>query len=284
MARKWWGSVVAGTTVVIIAALAAVPAVAGEYTVRTCNAAPSFATQAFGDFATRGMRVRRACNPEGPGARGLIIGNVRRRGRVKPRARSILALAAPAGAHFKRYSWSGQTARSDCSYSMLSYAAGPGMKTISLASRRKKNRVYRVGCPRRGRFQASGNPRPTTHVVGNDARGANRIVHRVDCQSRSGCSARGVNWVRIYKASVTVSDRTPPSVAITGGGLASGRWVSGQQVVRYSAFDNVGVRSGQVVAGSASFAQDEPRACDYTRIAPCVNGSSCHRPRHEIAG
>ena len=56
--------------------------------------------------------------------------------------------------------------------------------------------------------------------------------------------------MRIYKASVTVSDRTPPLVAITGGGLASGRWVSGEQVVQYAALDNVGVRSGRVVAGS----------------------------------
>ena len=237
-------NVVGATAMAIICAAVAGPASAGEYTVRTCNAAPTFATQAFGDFATRGMFVRRACNPEGRGARGLMVGNVRRGGRVKRRSRSVVGLAAPRGAHFKRYSWSGRTKRSDCGYSMLSYATGPGMKPISVATRRKKNRVPFKRCPRPGRFQASGNPRPTTHVVGDDARGANRIVHRVDCQSRAGCSAGGPNWVLIYKASVTVSDRTPPSVAITGGGLASGRWVSGQQVVQYSAVDNVGVRQG----------------------------------------
>ena len=190
MPRKRWGLVMAGTaSVAIFCTVVAGPASAGEYTVRTCNAAPSFATKAFGDFATRGMRVRRACNPEGPGTRGLLIGNARRRGRVKPRARSILALAAPAGAHFKRYSWSGETKRTDCGYSILSYAAGAGAKAISVATRRKRNRLPFKRCPRRGRAQASGNPKPTTHVVGSDARGANRIVHRVDCQSRTGCSA-----------------------------------------------------------------------------------------------
>ena len=149
---RGWRAVVGAAVLMIICAVAAGPASAGEYTVRTCNAAPTFATQAFGDFATRGMRVRRACNPEGPGTRGLIIGNVKRRGRVKPRARSILALAAPAGAHFKRYSWSGETTRSDCGYSMLSYATGPSIKPISLATRKKKNRQPRVRCPRRGRL------------------------------------------------------------------------------------------------------------------------------------
>ena len=187
----------------------------------TCNAAPTFATRAFGDFATRGMRVRRACNPEGPGTRGADRERETTRP-VKPRARSILALAAPAGAHFKRYSWSGETKRSDCGYSMLSYATGAGIKPVSVATRRKRNRLPFKRCPRRGRVQASGNPKPTTHVVGDDIRGPDRIVHRVDCQSRTGCSASSVNWVRIYKASVTVSDRTPPSVAITGGGAGLG--------------------------------------------------------------
>lgn len=250
---------------------AAVPAKAGEYTVRTCNAAPTFATQAFGDFATRGMLVRRACNPEGRGARGLIIGNVRRAGRVRPRARSILAMTAPNGAHFKRYSWSGQTARSDCGYSIYSYAAGPAMKALSVASRRKKNRPAFRACPRPGRFQASGNPRPTTHVVGGDAAGANRIVHRVDCRARGGCAARGVNWVRIFKASVTVSDRTPPHVTITGGSILAQRWVAGRQTIQYAATDNVGVRAGRAVGGGLALS-DESRSCDYTRIVPCPNG------------
>ncbi len=204
------------------------------------------------------MFVKPACNPEGRGVRGLVIGNARRSGRVKRGAQSVLALSAPRGAHFKRYTWSGETARSDCRYSIYSYAKGPGMKAFTVTTRRKRNRSPFKGCPRRGRFQASGNPRPTTHPVGNDLRGADRIVHRVKCHGSHGCAASGVNRVRIYKASVTVSDRTPPLVAITGGALASGRWVSGRQVVQYAAADNVGVQKG-VLVGAQRIAP-KPRA------------------------
>ena len=216
----------------------------------SCRATPTFATHAFGNFASRGMLVKPACNPEGPGVRGLVVGNARRSGRVKAGSRSLLTLKAPRGAHFKRYTWSGETARSDCGYSIYSYAKGPWIRPFSVTTSRKRDRSPFKRCPQAGRFQASGNPRPTTHLVGNDVRGATQIVHRVKCHRKSGCAASGVNWVRIYKASVTVSDRTPPLVAITGGGLASGRWVSGEQVVQYAAVDNVGVRSGAVVAGS----------------------------------
>ena len=136
---------------------------------------------------------------------------------------------------------------------MLSYATGPGIKPISLATRRKKNRPALQAMPAPRAVPGVREPRPTTHAVGNDARGANRIVHRVDCRVDSAAAPpRDVNWVRIYKASVTVSDRTPPAVAITGGALASGRWVSGQQVVQYTAVDNVGVRSGSLSCGTRS--------------------------------
>ena len=41
---------------------------AGQFTVASCQADRlNFSTTAFTDFATRGMKIRRACNPEGPG-------------------------------------------------------------------------------------------------------------------------------------------------------------------------------------------------------------------------
>ena len=261
----------------LVAALAcawvigAEPAAAGEYTVVTCRATSSFASHAFGNFASRGMFVKPACNPEGRGVRGLVVGNLRRNGRVRGGAASLTALNAPKGAHFKRYAWSGETARSDCGFSIYSYAKGPGNEARSVGTRRKANRHPFRRCPARGRFQASGNPRPTIHIVGNDVRGASRIVHRVKCHARSGCAASGVNWVRIFKAAVTVSDRTAPLVAITGGSVVSRRWVGGRQSVQYAALDNVGVRSGRAVSGAATLPA-APRPCDYTRLVPCGNG------------
>ena len=56
---------------IVSAALAAVtgpsPADANEFPISACQAdRTNFSTEAFEDFATRGMLWRRACNPEGP--------------------------------------------------------------------------------------------------------------------------------------------------------------------------------------------------------------------------
>ena len=57
----------------LIITLAAVTpeARAGEFQVAACQADPlGFSTRAFEDFATRGMKIRRACNPEGRACAG----------------------------------------------------------------------------------------------------------------------------------------------------------------------------------------------------------------------
>lgn len=249
--------------------IAAPDASAGSYTVRTCNAAPGiFSTQAFGDFATRGMRIRRACNPEGPGRRGLLVGNVPRRGKVPFAARSILTLIAPPATHFKRYEWSGELRRRDCGYALQVYAD----RRDGAAERYEiRNKKPHTKCPRGLRAQSSGFTRPRTYTVGSDPTGPDRIVQRVDCRSREGCSARGENYVRTFKASAEVVDHTPPSVQITGGALASGNWVSGDQTIEYTASDNVGVRAAEAILGAfrRGFAE---RPCDFTRLVPCANG------------
>ena len=56
----------------------------------------------FEDFANRGMMWRRACNPEGPGLRGLMTANVVRAGRVVRGSRSYFLLKAPPATHFSR--------------------------------------------------------------------------------------------------------------------------------------------------------------------------------------
>ena len=62
---------------VVLCALMTGEAAAGEFRVASCQADRlNFSTQAFSDFATRGMKIKRACNPEGPGLRGLITANV----------------------------------------------------------------------------------------------------------------------------------------------------------------------------------------------------------------
>jgi len=73
-------SVALATTVLLLAVaglLTPREAAAGEYTIYACQAAEAgYASAAFADFATRGMRCRRACDPKGPGLRGLVTANV----------------------------------------------------------------------------------------------------------------------------------------------------------------------------------------------------------------
>ena len=82
-ARSHRGIAVAAACAAIIMALPAGPAAAGEFEVASCQADQlNFSTTAFGDFATRGMTIKRACNPEGSGLRGLITANTVKRGAV----------------------------------------------------------------------------------------------------------------------------------------------------------------------------------------------------------
>jgi hypothetical protein len=76
------------------AALAGTPASAraGEYTIASCQADGAFSSGAFEDFATRGMKWRRACNPLGPGLRGLVTANVAGEGHVAVGSQSAFVL------------------------------------------------------------------------------------------------------------------------------------------------------------------------------------------------
>jgi hypothetical protein len=53
----------ASAVVAVLMATTSDAAVAGEYSVAACQADPlGFSTRAFDDFATRGMKTRRACD------------------------------------------------------------------------------------------------------------------------------------------------------------------------------------------------------------------------------
>ena len=223
------------------------PADAGEYSVATCQAdSLTFSTRAFVDFATRGMSIKRACNPEGPGLRGLITANVVRRQPVRRGAISMVAIKAPQGTRFTTFRWAGTARRRDCRYALQLYADAPDGKPIPI-----KNVRANRHCPRKKRAQIAGYRARTFNVSG-----ATRIVQRVICVGGGGsksCSARALNFIRTYKAQVRVVDGVGPSAAIVpDSALASGAWVSGSQSLHYSATDNVGVRSAQaLVAGRA---------------------------------
>jgi 5-hydroxyisourate hydrolase-like protein (transthyretin family) len=240
---------------------------ASEYTINACQAdRANYSTRAFEDFATRGMMWKRACDPEGPGLRGLVTANVVRSGRVARGARSYFVMKAPAGTRFARLNWSGQARRRDCRYALQLWADRPDGQSIPIKNVRANRK-----CPR-GKFaQAAGWPRARTY----DIDGATKIVQRVVCVGSSKtpyCSSRGLNYIRTFKAQATVVDVSAPVIGIAQDNpLTRGEWVSGVHSVTYGAWDNTGIRVVRpVIAGVAWGSTHRP--CDFAQPVPCTSG------------
>jgi hypothetical protein len=136
----------------MLMALSADGAAAGEFSVANCQADPlNFSTRAFDEFATRGMKIKRACDPEGPGLRGLITSNVVRGGRVQRGAVAMVTISAPLGTRFTSFRWAGTARRRDCRYALQLYAEAPDIQPIAIKNVRANQR-----CPRPRRAQAAG--------------------------------------------------------------------------------------------------------------------------------
>lgn len=265
---------VAGAVSVLLVALLATSASAGQFTVASCQAdRMNFSTTAFDDFATRGMTIRRACNPEGPGIRGLITTNATGRGGVPRGSVAMVAISAPSGTRFTTFRWAGSARRRDCRFALQLYAEGPGIRAIPI-----KNVRANEHCPRPARAQAAGYRSRTF-----DVSGATRIVQRVICEGAPGhkaCSGRGLNYIRTYQAEVGIEDDQAPSATIvTDTPLANGAWVSGTQPINYTAEDNVGVRAARVLSGDQASGPDQ-RSCSlatsdgaFASGVPCPNGA-----------
>jgi hypothetical protein len=241
---------------------------AGEYTIATCQASGAFESGAFEVFATRGMKWRRACNPLGPGLRGLVTANVARGGHVPVGAESGFVLEAPPETSFQRLRWSGYAHRRDCRYALQLYAVKPEGATVAIRDVRADH-----GCPGNAKeAQASSWPRPTSYELG----GATRIVQRVICAGAPQaefCSAKGQNYLQTFVAEATVVDPTPPSVSVVADGpLPRGEWVRGTQSVGFEASDNTGIRGVEAwVAGEEDGSASE--TCEYSQRVPCPDGS-----------
>ena len=200
--------VIPGLLLMVVLFVAPGVAVAGEYSVAACQADPlGYSTRAFDDFATRGMKIRRACDPEGPGLRGLITSNVVRRGRLQRGSVAMATISAPAGTRFTSFRWAGTARRRDCRYALQLYADAPDIDPVAI-----KNVRANRHCPRPARAQAAGYRSRTFNVMG-----ATRIVQRVICvgdHGRKYCSARSRNYLRTYEAQVQIADVVAPTASI----------------------------------------------------------------------
>lgn len=243
------------------------PASAGEYTISACQADEAgYTSTAFENYATRGMKWRRACKPYGPGLRGLVTVNVADTGRVARGSESAFFLEAPPETTFTRLRWSGQAHRRDCRYALQLYAERAGTSPVAI-----KNVRANRSCPLPDRAQASSWPRLRAYDLG----GATRIVQRVVCvgaPSHDFCSARGQNYIRTFAAEATVVDGIAPSVGVIAqSALARGEWVAGKQSLEYDASDNVGIKNASALI-SGQERGNYAQTCDYSQRVPCPSG------------
>lgn len=268
------GAIASATCGTLIAGLiTAAPAMGGQFTVASCQADRlGLSTTAFRDFATRGMQVTRACDPVGPGLRGLITSNAVRPGSVPRGSASIAAIIAPPGTSFTTLRWSGSTGRSDCGYTLQLYADTPGGKVTPIADVRANQR-----CAPARLLRLVGLKVQTLNITG-----ATRIVQRVICEGsrrQRTCSTRGANFISTSIAAVDViDDQAPTATIIADTPLATGAWVSGSQPLHYSAEDNVGVKVAQAMSAGQEGGFDT-RGCRlatpegaFADPAPCPNG------------
>lgn len=253
--------------VLLIGLAAPRPAAAGEYTIHTCEADEAgYSSSAFEVFAERGMKWRRACDPRGPGLRGLVSANVSGPGRVPRGAEAGFILSAPPGTTFSRMRWSGHAHRRDCRYALQLYAERPGASPVAIKNIRANKR-----CPRAGMAQSSNYPLPRAYDLG----AATRIIQRTVCvgsPSREYCSARGQNYIGTVSVEATVVDGIAPTVGVVqDSALARGEWVRGSQSFTYDASDNVGVKgAAAIIAGGQRGTHS--RSCNYTQRIPCSSG------------
>jgi len=268
-----WLRLAAASAPIAMLLVCAASAWGGTFPVGSCQAAPAdYSTRAFDGFANRGMSVRRACNPEGAGIRGLVTRNVLARNPVRRGAAAIVTMSAPPGTQFETFRWAGKAWRQDCAFAVQLYAEGPGIKPVPV-----KNFRANQGCPKPGRAQAAGYKSRTFSVSG-----ATRVVQRVICvgtRQRRSCNARHNNYLQTYKATATITDTSGPAVGIIADTpLTQGAWVNGNQALNYDATDNVGVRAAHALLDGQQVG-DNPRPCvladnagTFGATQPCANG------------
>jgi hypothetical protein len=268
----------------LLVSLPAPNAVAGVFQVANCDADKlNYSTRAFTHFATRRMMIKRACNPVGPGLRGLITANVVHDGRIKRGSFARVVFNAPPGTRITRFDWGGSARRRDCRYALQMWASAPEYESFSLMNVKANSR-----CASAGRAQSA-------YFVKNfDVPRATTIVQRVLCKGKGGrpwCSARGRNYIRTRSATVQLVDDLAPTVEILQDTpLASGAWVSGTQPLNYTASDNVGVQLARTFIGGRERGLHN-RECllaaptgPFAHPLPCPNGPGQIIVRtHELA-
>jgi Bacterial Ig-like domain len=253
-----------------------------EFDLYSCAAAPGGDSQAWElqEKPADKMVIGRDCLP-GRGAGGIITRSAAQSGYAPAGARAYAVMAVPEGMEIRRLVWAGEMWRRDCDWAAELYAV--------YANGARQN-IYTKPCrdTTEKRFLASKFKRQIIPFSpGNPYFGGHyptQIIQRVRClASRCKTSAlrtasgRRVTRVdaRTFEATAAVQDVEAATVTIAGGeGLASGRWLRGEQSVRFDASDASGIRYEVLeIAGQARAPHE--RDCYWAQLLkapPCPNG------------
>ncbi len=267
---------------------AAAPAMAGGFTLRSCQADPgAFSTDAFSEERTStGMDVARVCNPDeryGKGA--LITSTVPRKGPFPRDAVAKVEITAAPGTTFSPLIWAGEMRRSSCRWAIEIYAEYPGGRSellLGLPGNHRCNiKGFTSGLPTIKQLSVGVFQRMLAPLPLPKSAGATKIVQRVICKApreRKVCSARGKNYVRTEAAQVEVVDvEAPTATIIQDTPLTTGAWVGGQQPLNYHAEDATGIRAATAFWGSVSLGTAQHQCLEaygdaFASPAPCTNG------------
>lgn len=239
--------------VLTLAALGAVTprAQAGTYSVLACDAASltENINQSWGFDASPGHWPAQSCPSGGDNFRGIttrIVGQTVGAG-VYERAGFYVPTA---GMTIAGVWWNGRWTRNQCYWTTAIKAVPSGATLVG-------------GDARPGGECITGQEASAVSFL-RAPPGTSGLQQWTQCGA-ARCAA-GATF-HTYYASVLVTDPHLPAVAVSGGGLASGRWVRRDQSVGFSTSDNIGIASAAVTVGgrpggSAGF------YCSPYRVAP----------------
>lgn len=241
----------------VVPGVGAPTAIAGTYTVVSCNAAPPTHSGAAWQAQAGSVNSYQLCPSHGggtPNTRGI---STRAVGRTFSGGEySRWWFYAPSGTTISRLDWAGRAGRDTPSWAteisaqggisyarLIGYAAQPGAT------------AYGSG------FEI---PNPTT--VWTPA-GTTSLTQNVQCGAGS-CGSGAT--MHTYHAAVTLTDHWNPGVSI--GGIAEGEWVRGDRTVSFNASDNTGIKRAQMYLDHQP-APDSVAGfgCDYSQPVPCSN-------------
>src|SRR5215218_7702185 len=247
----------AGTSAAAMLLASCPTAVAGQYTVASCDSAAAYGynTTAWVPFANAGTAYE-ACPTYGSATAG--VSNRLTQGTYGGFSHSGHAFTAPPGATITGFRWAGRMSRDNCRWGVY-FRALPSDAPV-------------LGMPH-GQFCTSlvfdnrGWPIPEPVPAGTT-----RLEQLVFCGAIQ-CPPPAVFHTHVIE--VTIDDPVPPNISLSGP-LASGKWVSGTAGhfpdVSVAVVDNTGVQ--RIETGLERPGLSRTYACNWSTPQPCPHDAN----------